>query len=331
MNAWTQPKIGGGIDPPKVEDVMKYLAAYYHGLPVKQFEPRALSYTNWPKDRPSRVKIPRSIGLDTPNKNIRIRSRPSLDTLFPVQLHLDDLLDVATNILPSDAYALLLLVNHDTYEEDKDDFVCGIACGRIAVVSLARYCPGLDKIQRVERVHAWPASHCEDFVRQYCESDKGSKSKKRKREDILAKVQSSATQGHNPMQAAISAHNALPSLETTNLSEPSPALLTGLWLGRLCRTASHELGHCFGINHCIYYACSMQGSATIIEDTRQPPYLCPVDLEKVVKATGTGRVERYNALREVCGMWKGVQYFETFDAWIKGRLEEMIRLGIGST
>jgi archaemetzincin len=33
------------------------------------------------------------------------------------------------------------------------------------------------------------------------------------------------------------------------------------------------LGHCFGIAHCVYYACSMQGTASIIENSKQPLYL----------------------------------------------------------
>ncbi|KAK4129974.1 hypothetical protein BT67DRAFT_437390 [Trichocladium antarcticum] len=47
-----------------------------------------------------------------------------------------------------------------------------------------------------------------------------------------------------------------------------------LALSRVARTASHELGHCFGLAHCSYYACVMQGTAGLAEDARQPPYLC---------------------------------------------------------
>jgi hypothetical protein len=69
------------------------------------------------------------------------------------------------------------------------------------------------------------------------------------------------------LQAAVSAHSALHS----SIPASSEASLTALWLGRACRTASHELDHCFGIDHCIYYARIMQGSASPAEDVRQPP------------------------------------------------------------
>jgi archaemetzincin len=122
-----------------------------------------------------------------------------------------------------------------------------------------------------------------------------------------------------PLKAAVLAHNILPSLN----SSPSPTVLSGLWLGRVCRTASHELGHCFGIAHCVYYACSMQGSASIIEDARQPPYLCPVDLAKVLKATGADVKERYEALVSFCDQHKDAHLFAGYGAWIRGRLEQI--------
>jgi len=157
----------------------------------------------------------------------------------------------------------------------------------IAVISTARYHPALDEEHDVEREHAWPASHCEMYLRECCDEvesvEKGKKKAPAKKagqsKSEKGKYLSATQAGISPMQAAVSAHNALPSLEAS----PSAALLSGLWLGRVCRTASHELGHCFGIGHCVYYACSMQGSASIIEDARQPPYLCPVDLVKSCK------------------------------------------------
>ncbi|KAK0723486.1 hypothetical protein B0T26DRAFT_750749 [Lasiosphaeria miniovina] len=57
-----------------------------------------------------------------------------------------------------------------------------------------------------------------------------------------------------------------------------------LWLSRVARTAVHELGHCFCLDYCVYYACVMQGTTGLAEDTRQPPYLCPVCLKKLTRA-----------------------------------------------
>lgn len=106
------------------------------------------------------------------NLGLRIRTRAAPDGLFPRQLNLDDLLDTAISMLPEDAYALLFLVNHDLFEDDGDTFVCGRAYGgsRVAIVSGARYSPDLDGIRSVERQHAWPASHCENYLSACCKS-----------------------------------------------------------------------------------------------------------------------------------------------------------------
>jgi archaemetzincin len=100
--------------------------------------------------------------------------------------------------------------------------------------------------------------------------------------------------------------------------DSSPRLLSSLWLSRMCRTASHELGHCFGIDHCVYYACIMQGSASLSEDTRQPPYLCPVDCAKLLHATGSTARERYLALLEYCNRATNheTHFFSAFAAWL---------------
>ena len=63
--------------------------------------------------------------------------------MFKAQLNLNDILDAAISALPEDAYALLLLVQKDLFEEEKDDFCCGRAYGgsRVAVASSARQNP----------------------------------------------------------------------------------------------------------------------------------------------------------------------------------------------
>jgi archaemetzincin len=67
----------------------------------------------------------------------------------------------------------------------------------------------------------------------------------------------------------------------------------------------------------------MQGSASVVEDARQPPYLCPVDLAKVVFLGSTSAEMRYRALLEFCERedLKGSLFFAPFAAWIRGRLE----------
>ena len=331
------------IGTPRVQDVVDYLAAFYYGLPVKLLTQAPLCFTAWDatasKASKARTKAaaPYFIGLTTSTECIRIRTRPSVDKVFARQLNLDDLLDVAMSVLPDDAYALLLLVEHDLFESVEDEFVCGRAYGgsRVAIISMARYNPNLDHQQNLKREHAWPASHCEAYVQACCAGSTQVAAPSRKKGKVgdatLNLVASdsfsrslSAETDHDvfaalPMPAAVSAHDGLP----WSKRSLSPAALSGLWLGRVCRTASHELGHCFGMEHCVYYACVMQGSASLAEDARQPPYLCPVDAAKLLRATGGDIKQHYSALLGFCNQYKNAHMFAAFAAWIRARLLEI--------
>ncbi|KAL2848231.1 hypothetical protein BJX68DRAFT_267678 [Aspergillus pseudodeflectus] len=341
--SWTRPqKTGSKSEPdmiafPEMQDVVEYLSAFYHGLPVKQLTLANWKFTSWDEPKPGATKRstttkrrktaknPQSIGLATPTECIRIRTRPCPDSVYSHQLNLDDLLDAAISILTKDAYALCMLVHHDLFEDDDDTFVCGRAYGgsRVAVVSTARYHPGLDGIQGIQRPgHAWPAAHCQAYVEDTCRAA-GAVGKKRKKASSASHPQASRTpNGANRLlQAALAAYT-----NPTNINTSSTGLKpeggTPLWLFRTARTISHELGHCFGIDHCVYYACIMQGSASLSEDTRQPPYLCPVDLAKVLAATGAGVVERDRALLRFCERegWRDDPGFRAFAGWLRASL-----------
>jgi len=69
---------------------------------------------------------------------------------------------------------------------------------------------------------------------------------------------------------------------------------------RSCRLLTHEIGHLFGIDHCIYYECLMNGSGHLEEDFSQPLFLCPVDLRKLLQLVGFDVIQRYEQLLEFC-------------------------------
>jgi len=345
IRTWNRPSTRYGyneaICPPETRDIIDYLGAFYDGMAVKLL-PFPLSFVAWntPASRVPRREAQESlryIGLTTSTECIRIRTRQSADKIFTRQLNLDDLLDAAISMLPEDAYALLMLVDHDLFESEDDAFVCGRAYGgsRVAVISTARYNPVLDSVQNVERQHAWPTSHCKYYLQECCAATSRSPARNRGQrasnnatsnrntcstsflpvvaDDCLEQGSSSA------LQAAVAAHKALPSLDASS----SATTLAGLWRGRVCRTASHELGHCFGIEHCVYYACVMQGSSSLSEDARQPPYLCPVDLAKLLTATGSSAKQRYSMLLRFCENHEDTHLFAAFTAWIRVRLKAL--------
>ncbi|KAK1054415.1 hypothetical protein LTS16_000058 [Friedmanniomyces endolithicus] len=328
VDKWATPQgVARPIEAPAVEDIVDYLQAFYHGLPVKVLLKPKIRFTDW--DDGARKKVIQQpdggrhchdLALQTGSEAIRIRAR-KYDT-FPAQLNLNDLLDAAISILPDDAYALLMIVNHDLYEDEEDDFCCGRAYGgsRVAIVSTARYNPELDEKIGLDRYHAWPASHCKQYIQRCC--DQPSKAgPKAKRQKATASQRKPSQADDSAMSAAVAAHTAL-SISTVDTSHSRDQLRV-LWLGRVCKTAMHELGHCFGIDHCTYYACIMQGTAGLSEDARQPPYVCPVDTAKLLTATAADEKDWLRALLEFCERFGEDALFCAFAAWLRVRVAEV--------
>ncbi|XP_006833667.1 PREDICTED: archaemetzincin-2 isoform X2 [Chrysochloris asiatica] len=72
--------------------------------------------------------------------------------------------------------------------------------------------------------------------------------------------------------------------------------ITSVFLLRSCKTLTHEIGHIFGMRHCQWLSCLMQGSNHLEEADRRPLNLCPICLRKLQCAIGFNIVERYKAL-----------------------------------
>ncbi|KAJ4313943.1 hypothetical protein N0V94_006691 [Neodidymelliopsis sp. IMI 364377] len=181
MRGWTVPSLDPS-DPgyqqrkapsPSCDGFVDYVSAFYHGMTVKEL-PVKLRWTSWGEGGRSNRKptIPQYVALQHGNDSTRIRTRIPPDNVFPAQLNLNDILDGAIRTLPSDAHSLLLLIDHDMWEED-DDFCCGRAYGgsRVCVVQTARYNPALDSKEDIDRSHMWPLSHCKKFIDERCRAE----------------------------------------------------------------------------------------------------------------------------------------------------------------
>jgi archaemetzincin len=78
---------------------------------------------------------------------------------------------------------------------------------------------------------------------------------------------------------------------------PSPASRL-LLLRRSCKILAHEASHMFGIEHCIWFRCTVNGCNHIDELDGAPLHLCPVDLRKLQWSVGFDVMERYRGLRD---------------------------------
>src|SRR6266567_5542135 len=71
-----------------------------------------------------------------------------------------------------------------------------------------------------------------------------------------------------------------------------------LVLRRSMKVLTNETGHMFGLAHCIYFSCLMNGSNHLQESDRRPLHLCPVCMRKLQFSVGFDVVKRYQALAQ---------------------------------
>ncbi len=93
---------------------------------------------------------------------------------------------------------------------------------------------------------------------------------------------------------------------------------------RTIKTASHEIGHMFSMQHCTFYECNMCGSNHRQEGDRRPLWLCPHCLAKLCYATGADPVKRFKDLAAFSkreGLKSEREFYEKSLAVLEGRSE----------
>jgi len=69
-------------------------------------------------------------------------------------------------------------------------------------------------------------------------------------------------------------------------------------LRRSCKVLAHETAHMFGLAHCIFFKCAMNGSNHLDESDCRPMHLCPVCLRKLQFSVGFDVAQRYEKLAQ---------------------------------
>lgn len=334
-----------GLAMPSLDDACAYVRAFFYGLDVKPL-PGTFSWApwdgysgtpvSWSQHRSKKARgrqEPTRIGLETPGRElVGVRCRPAPDGASAMQVNLDDVLDALIENVPDDAFAVIMLLDLDMYEADDDDelFTGGRAYGasRIAAVNCFREHPE-QLPAATDEAHWWPAAHCAAHVQRLC--DEAAEPMPRKRIAMQKKGQEPPS---GPLPAAIAAAQASRALAADSPAQKTLAVRSD-WFARLMKTATHELGHCLGLDHCVYYACIAQGCASAAESLRQPAYLCPVCLEKVGQTILAGldpawmdvevrrewSLQRNRDLLAVSQAWAGGGMFDGLAAWLNERMK----------
>ena len=79
------------------------------------------------------------------------------------------------------------------------------------------------------------------------------------------------------------------------LSEVS-ILAKQMMVWRSCNILTHEITHMFGLEHCVYFSCLMNGRNHQEESDKAGSFLCPICLHKMQHAIGFDCVARYEAM-----------------------------------
>lgn len=106
-----------------------------------------------------------------------------------------------------------------------------------------------------------------------------------------------------------------PAFDGQEGSEDDQAVL----LRRSCKVLVHETAHMFGLAHCIFFHCVMNGSNHLEESDQRPMHLCPVCLRKLQFCIGFDVINRYSGLLE---FYKTVG-FRPEAEWIERRLRKI--------
>jgi len=89
---------------------------------------------------------------------------------------------------------------------------------------------------------------------------------------------------------------------------------------RSAKVLVHETGHMFGLHHCIFFSCIMNGSNHLQESDSRPMHFCPVCLRKLQHSIGFNVVKRYERLLQ---FYKEVRLGKEA-LWVSGRLQRIL-------
>ncbi len=84
--------------------------------------------------------------------------------------------------------------------------------------------------------------------------------------------------------------------DPTFFGEPAAADSEALAFERSAKVLTHEMGHMFGLRHCVYFRCLMNGSNSMRETDGCPLHLCPVCLRKLQMSALFDPELRYQSL-----------------------------------
>lgn len=205
------------------------------------------------------------------------------------QVRVQDLLRVLENIktrcpdpgVREKEIAIVGVTMIDLFLHASDLFVAGFAGRGVSMLSLRRYHPRMVMSDSHWDDYAFYANQRADnktYLTNDESDDEANQAKRRKKS--------------NKQKS-----------ESVNELLLSPPLLgrdeRAEYFRRAGRLINHELGHNYGLEHCIHHHCFMNGSGNLEEDFATPAIACGICLRKLQFRLGFGVIRRYEALLRV--------------------------------
>ncbi|CZR37343.1 uncharacterized protein FPRO_02397 [Fusarium proliferatum ET1] len=342
MRSWSIPVLPPGFPPcpdrwtwtlKQYKQLIVYLRAFYPTMPISQVAHTAYLELIQGRRRVHFEDTPQTSVIGFRGKDGRdtfeVRHRPSPDGLSKMQLNVSDLRTALAEIKAEPAHSVVMVLNHDLYEDEEGSYITErvwVEDG-VAIVSTFRRNPCFDRMAGVNRLHRWPASHCQAYVDESLQ--------------VLNDTKDSTTRNHLSFEAfgKTPSDSALGlAIKAANQAGQPSSMedLSYLWFARVLVAVSREAARCFGLQNCTYYACLMQGVSGMRQAGEIPPYLCPVCYSKLgselvllkpVYRRGIEREdawlgEHYAELKAFCSKWNKIPHFAAFEAWPGKRLED---------
>lgn len=204
------------------------------------------------------------------------------------QVRVQDLLSKLESLkahpeLREHAISIIGITMVDLFSHASDLFVAGFAGRGVSMLSLRRYHPRIVMSDSIWDDYAFEENYHSNhrtYLTSFANYEEG---KKRQR----ARNQPDASPICVPPQNLVLFPPELQSIEKSEFFRRAGRLIT------------HELGHNYGLEHCIHHHCYMNGSGNLDEDFVTPATECGLCLRKLQFRLGFSVVHRYKALLSV--------------------------------
>lgn len=303
---------------PDLEDICDYISAFYFDLEVQSLD-LGLKFTTATREPSTNLGVSehrlrlisgaahagrgtvkmqdrKSVPLDPADKDDEDEEwsfRSELESYGGWHLDIQDLGSYIQTIVPGDACALVVLLEHSLFDPTDDivHYQVSNPGRKYAMVSLTGLSPPFrSKRPYIRASLLWPISALVSAPDTY-------KGMGPEEYPILA-----ATEAFLPFLKSDDSNFDLANREfdvstiietckrqDVGLKTSDTKLMVQFWLYRVCTTVAHELGHCMGIRFHCYNTCVMENVDNSYEfdksqDVPMAPYLCLSCLRKVIFA-----------------------------------------------